>query len=299
MTSADLAVSSESPDEWEPLENADYHRHPAVSKSHLDQIARSPLHYWARYVDPNRVDPEPTAAMQLGTALHTHVLELDQWDARYITAPEGIDRRTKAGKEAWAQFEADAAGRTVISRADAEKVMAMGRSILSHPAAAMLLQWPGKAETTHMWIDRETGLECKCRPDWLTDDGALIVDLKTTRDASPMGFRKSVGAFRYYVQSAWYLHGLEQATGRRPDQFIFICVESEPPYACSVYASDSEMIGLGYEHAMRDLQVLATCKQAGVWPGYSDQVEMIGLPGWMRPRPDGSPSGEPPEIETY
>lgn len=299
MTAAELAVSSGSQQERRPLENAEYHRHSAVSKSHLDQIARSPLHYWARYVDPNRIEPEPTAAMQLGTALHTHVLELDQWDKRYITAPEGIDRRTKVGKEAWAQFEADAAGRTVISRIDAEKVMAMGRSILSHPAAAMLLQWPGKAETTHMWIDRETGLECKCRPDWLTDDGALIVDLKTTRDASPLGFRKSVGAFRYYVQSAWYLHGLEQATGRRPDQFIFICVESEPPYACAVYAADSEMIGLGYEHAMRDLQVLATCKQAGVWPGYSDQVEMIGLPGWMRPRPDGSPLGEPPEIETY
>lgn len=296
MTLDDFAVSSGSPDE-ECLENADYHRHSAVSKSHLDQVARSPLHYWSRYLDPNRVEAEPSAAMLLGTALHTHVLELDQWDERYVAMPEGLKRTTKEGKATYETLLRD--GRQIIGHETYQQVLSMGRSILSHPAAAMLLQWPGKAETTHMWVDGETGLECKCRPDWLTDDGSLIVDLKTTRDASPLGFRKSVGAFRYYVQAAWYLHGLEQATGRRPDQFIFICVESEPPYASAVYAADSEMISLGYEHAMRDLRLLADCKAADAWPAYSDQVEMIGLPGWMRPRPDGSPMGEPPAIEVY
>jgi hypothetical protein len=43
-----------------PMNNTDYHAHPAISKSHLDQVAKSPLHYWARYLDPNRVVPEPT-----------------------------------------------------------------------------------------------------------------------------------------------------------------------------------------------------------------------------------------------
>lgn len=297
MTYSELAVAFRSPNEPEDLENADYHRHTAVSKSHLDQIARSPLHYWSRYVDPNRVEPTPSPQMQLGTALHTHVLELDQWDARYVVMPEGLKRTTKEGKAAYEALLSD--GRTIISHNDWLQVQAMARSILGNPAAAMLLNLPGKAETSHMWVDALTGLECKCRPDWLTDDGSLIVDLKTTRDASPAGFRKSIGSFRYHCQAAWYLHGLEQATGRRPDQFIFVCVESEPPHACAVYAADSEMIGIGYDTAMRDLQRLAECKAAGSWPGYSDQVEIIGLPGWMRPRPDGSPTGEPPEIETY
>jgi hypothetical protein len=123
--------------------------------------------------------------------------------------------------------------------------MAMGRTVLRHPAAAMLLGLPGKAETTHMWTDASTGLECKCRPDWLTDDGSIVVDLKTTKDASPRGFKQSVANYRYHVQAAWYLHGLEQATGKRPDQFIFICVESTAPYAVAVYAADAEMIERG------------------------------------------------------
>jgi exodeoxyribonuclease VIII len=282
------------------MENADYHRHRAVSKSHLDQVARSPLHYWARYLDPNRIEPEPTPAMQVGTAVHTHVLELDQWDQRYVVMPEGIDRRTKQGKAEWDAFSTASSGRTVLSRTDADQVMRMGQAVYGHPAAALLLkQLPGKAETTHMWTDAATGLQCKCRPDWLTDDGSLIIDLKTTEDASPKGFEKSVANWRYHVQAAWYLHGLEQATGTRPDQFIFICVEKKPPYAVAVYAAAPEMIDAGWTAAERDLEVLATCKAANAWPGYSDQIETISLPPWMRPRPDGTTLTTPPEIELY
>ncbi len=297
MTIAELAVSSMSPDE-DALENADYHRHSAVSKSHLDLVARSPLHYWARYVDPNRVEPEPTPAMLVGTAVHTHVLELDQWDARYVMAPEGIDRRTKQGKAEWEAFSVAATGRTVLSRAEADIVMRMARSVFAHPAAAMLLGLAGKAETTWMWTDEASGLECKCRPDWLTDDHRLIVDLKTTEDASPIGFRKSIANWRYHVQSSWYLDGIERATGTRPDQFIFICVEKKPPYAVAVYAADADMIAAGAKQARLDLDTLAICKAADAWPGYSDQIETISLPPWMRPRPDGS-MPTITEIETF
>jgi exodeoxyribonuclease VIII len=286
-----------SPDE-DALENADYHRHSAVSKSHLDLVARSPLHYWARYVDPNRVEPEPTPAMLVGTAVHTHVLELDQWDARYVMAPEGIDRRTKQGKAEWEAFSVAATGRTVLSRAEADIVMRMARSVFAHPAAAMLLGLAGKAETTWMWTDEASGLECKCRPDWLTDDHRLIVDLKTTEDASPIGFRKSIANWRYHVQSSWYLDGIERATGTRPDQFIFICVEKKPPYAVAVYAADADMIAAGAKQARLDLDTLAICKAADAWPGYSDQIETISLPPWMRPRPDGS-MPTITEIETF
>jgi len=278
------------------MDNTAYHAHPAVSKSHLDLIARSPLHYWARYLDPDCEAPLSTPQMRLGTALHTHVLELSRWDEEIAVAP-AINRMTKAGKEEWAAFVADAASKTVISADDAAQVMAMGRAIMRHPAAAMLLGLPGKAETTHMWTDASTGLECKCRPDWLTNDGTIVVDLKTTKSASIQGFKRSIADYRYHVQAGWYLHGIEQATGKRPDQFIFICVESSAPYACAVYAADAEMIERGHDQAMRDLAKLAVCKAADHWPSYSDQIETISLPGWMT----GATSQQQAttEIETY
>jgi len=263
------------------MENADYHQHWAVSKSGLDQIAKSPLHYWARFLDPDRVWPEPTPAMRLGTALHTHVLELSKWDEQIAVAPGDINRRTKEGREQWAAFEAAAKRKTVITADDAAQVQAMAQAVYRHPAAAMLLGLAGKAETTHMWTDASTGLDCKCRPDWLTEDGSIVVDLKTTKSAKVQDFKRSVADYRYHVQAAWYLHGLEQSTGKRPEQFIFVCVESTWPHATAVYAADEQMIEHGHDQAMRDLAKLAECKAAGNWPGYSDQIEMISLPAWM------------------
>jgi len=278
------------------MDNTAYHAHPAISKSHLDQVARSPLHYWAAFLDLARQPREATAAMAIGSALHTHVLELDQWDARYVTAPDGIDRRTKMGKAEWEVFTTASTGRTVLTKADADLVMRMGRAVFGHPAAAMLLGLPGKAETTHMWTDAATGLQCKCRPDWLTDDGRIMVDVKTTENASPREFARSIATWRYHVQAAWYLDGIEQSTGTRPEQFLFVCVEKKS-FACAVYAADAEMIAAGAKAAARDLEMLATCKAADAWPGYSDQIEPISLPAWMTP---GSTQQQPPtEIELY
>jgi exodeoxyribonuclease VIII len=280
------------------MDNATYHAHSAVSKSHLDLVAKSPLHYWSRYLDPNRVPQEPTAAMAIGSAVHTHVLELDQWDAQYVVAPAGIDRRTKVGKAEWEVFQTAIGTRTVISREDADLVMRIGRSILSHPAAAYLLSLPGKAETTHMWIDEISGLQCKCRPDWLLDDGSMIVDLKTTEDASLRGFQKSIAQWRYHIQASFYLDGLQHATGKRPEQFVFIAVEKKPPYVCAVYVADQQMIEIGRDTARRDLDKLNVCKAADYWPGYSDCIEQISLPPWMLFKADGTMPA-PNEIETF
>lgn len=277
------------------MNNADYHRHPAVSKSHLDQIARSPLHYWSRYLDPDRVPPEPSTAMTIGSALHMHVLELDQWDANYVVMPEGLKRTTKEGKAAYEALLDS--GKTILSHSDAAAVQAMGRSIFGHPAAATLLKQDGKPEQTFMWTDQATGVECKCRPDYLTADGSMIVDLKTTKDAG-RGFQRSIGEYRYHVQAAWYLHGVEQATGVRPEFFVFIAVESSAPYATAVYVADEQMIAIGWETAQRDLAKLAECKAAGQWPSYSNEIERISLPPWMRPKADGT-APTITEIETF
>ncbi len=271
------------------MNNEEYHAHPATSKSSLDLISRSPLHYWSRYLDPRRVATEPTAAMRLGTAVHTHVLELNAWDSRYVIAPAAIDRRTKAGKEQWTAFETQAGGRDIISRDDYQLMIDMGLAVSRHRAAAWLLHGlPGKAETTHMWFDKETGIQCKCRPDWLSDDGKTIVDLKTTEDASKKEFQRSIAKWGYHRQASWYLDGVEQATGTRPEQFIFVCVEKKAPYAVAVYVADPLMIEAGAKATGEALRKLAECKASDKWPSYSDEVELISLPPWMLPKADGT-----------
>jgi hypothetical protein len=263
------------PDKAADLSNANYHRDPAVSKSHLDQVAKSPAHYWARYLDPNRVIPEPTAAMVLGTALHTAVLEPHLWREQFVVPPHAFDRRTKAGKELAQAFEAEAKGKTVLTPDDADRIRLMADAVHRHPASSFLLELPGTREASYFWTDEETGLRCKCRPDWHSIDRRLIVDVKTTKDASPREFARSVAAFRYHVQANWYQRPFPEA-----EQFLFIAVESQPPHLVAVYAATPEMVAAGGRAADRDLRLLAACREAGAWPGYSDEILPLELPSW-------------------
>jgi len=128
------------------LTNAEYHARPEVSKSGLDQIRRSPLHYWNRYLNPDRIIEPPTLAMVIGSALHARVLEPHLYDDEYMAAPEGIDRRTKEGKLRWADFEAEADGKTVLKAEDAAQIEAMAKAVHAHPAARTILRLPGKGE---------------------------------------------------------------------------------------------------------------------------------------------------------
>lgn len=262
------------------LTNAEYHARPEVSKSGLDLIRRSPLHYWNRYLNPNRIVEPPTAAMVIGSALHARVLEPHLYDDEYVVAPEGIDRRTKEGKLRWADFEAEADGKTVLKAEDAAQIEAMARAVHKHPAASAILRLPGKCEQSYFWTDETSGEACKCRPDWHSDDRRLIADVKTTDDASPRGFMRSVIKYRYHVQAAFYSQGIGA------EQFLFIAVEKKPPFAVAVYATPPELLEKGLIYAVQDLRQLATCRAENRWPGYGDEIQSLVVPDWLQDNTD-------------
>lgn len=244
----------------------DYHAHKAVSKSLLDKLAKSPLHAKA-YLDG--IAEPPTPAMQFGTALHTAVLEPDRFASEYATW-EG-DRRTKDGKAAYEKLLAS--GKSIISVADYDVITAMLSSILQHPIAGNLLKG-GVVENSIFWTHPRTGLECKARPDYWIQDNDLIVDLKTTEDASPAGFARSIAAYRYHVQAAHYLDGAHAA------RFLFIAIEKKAPYAVGVYELDAEALTLGQAMRERDIEQYASCVEFDTWPGYATEIQTLTLPKW-------------------
>lgn len=259
------------------LSNDDYHKLPAVSPSRLKLLARSPLHYFDQYLASDREVQEPTPAMLVGTALHTAVLEPELWDDTVAVPPHTFDRRTKVGRELAAEFEERAAGRIVLTPDDADRVRRMADAVRSHPAARFLLELPGRREASYTWKDPATGLECKARPDWHSDDRRLVVDVKTTADASREAFAKSIAGFDYHVQAAWNQGALQA------DQFLTIAIESKRPYAVAVYPASGALIAAGQRRIEAAMTLLAECQSTGVWPGYGDLVqEPIDLPGWCR-----------------
>lgn len=252
------------------LSNADYRALDAVGKSDLDLIARSPAH-WKHAVR------EETPALRIGSAVHCAVLEPARFAADYVTAP-ACDRRTKAGKEALAEFEAANAGKTVLSAEDAQLCTLLALSAQAHPRAASLLRY-GQPEVSALWTDAEFGVRCRARIDWLTAHG-WVLDLKTTQDASRAAFARSCASYRYHVQAAWYLDGYLAASGELPLGFVFLAIEKAPPYAVALYELDAEAVEWGRRLARRDLARYAAARELDCWTAYPPEVQSLSLPRW-------------------
>ena len=275
------------------LTNAEYHAHKAISKSKLDAARKSGKHLQDMLFGPPR---ESTAAFDLGTVLHASALPGENPDEIAVRMPDGMKKTTKDG----IAFKKEHQGKIILSPADAYLIDQMMLSLREHPFSASLVSGDlkGKAEQSFFCTDSETGLEIKARPDFILEDYSLILDLKTTRDASPRGFQRSVAEFRYFVQASHYLDVVEGATGRRPEAFLFVAVEKTRPFSTAVYMADQAMIDLGKQHAREDLSNIAKWMSEDHYPGYSEQVEEISLPKWMLPKEDGTPSDHQP-IELY
>lgn len=250
------------------LPEATYHAdRTAVSKSWLDWIERSPAHLKAYLDGLNRYDSEE---MDIGRMAHCLILEEDRFLKQFVAAPK-VDKRTTAGKEKWAEFEFNNQGKTLVTQDQYKLVFNIRDAVMRHSKAAALLR-NGEPEQTIVWKDPESGELCKARADWLRQNA--IVDIKTTRDARPSEFAKSIANYRYHVQAAHYEAGFNL------NRFIFIAVEKDPPFGVAVYFADSEMVKSGTEARARNLGSYAECKASGLWPCYAEQIQTIQLPRW-------------------
>jgi hypothetical protein len=257
------------------MSNAEYHSLPSISKSGLDLINRAPSLYAYRKSNPH----ETTPAMRLGTLTHTAVLEPDRFASEVIARPEGIDRRTSAGKADWFAFELEAKGREIITFEEVAKLEAIRDAVHAHPAAAKALGGSPTIEQSIFWTDATTGVDCRCRPDAVTA-GGVIVDLKTCCDASPEGFAKSIVQYRYHVQAAFYSDGYRAAFGEAPKGFAFIAVETEAPYLVAVYVASADMVERGRLAYQANLETFRECLATDTWPGYSSSPLTLDLPKW-------------------
>lgn len=364
------------------IPNAEYHGGPGISKSGLDLIHRSPMHYHAVVTAAND-NHEPTAAQAIGTAAHMLILEPGEFVKHYCLGlrpqdvPHAIDDRDqlvamvqKLNQGRQAKLPATGSKAEVIERILAnqpqetwtpDKLEAMKAADLkevinqlnvsrhgllstsgSRHDLAELLRANGVevtlwSDVQSEWLQNNQGRIVMTQDQWdqlhamrdavwshpaasgvLHRGNNVVVDLKTTDDASLEGFSKSIANWRYDVQHPYYLDGLREAIrqsgGQIPEQavigaaelsaywidqetgvlcrcrpdfwrgepkhFIFIAVEKKPPYAVGVYKLDEESVELGRAVYRSDLRRYAECKANDNWPGYGEKIQTISVPGW-------------------
>ena len=103
----------------------DYHANEALSASGLRHFRKSPLHYRHSLL----TKPEPTLAMRVGNLVHCLVLERHLFCQRYAITPTIMDRRTKAGREAYAEWLQDVAGKVIVTEAEYETAEACAEAV--------------------------------------------------------------------------------------------------------------------------------------------------------------------------
>lgn len=261
------------------MSNADYHSSPGISKSGLDLIARSPAHFYAKYIDPNRPPEKDQSSAQLdGELAHCAILEPNELNKRFVVGPNVI-RSTKA----WKEFS-DALPNGVTGIKPDQKSTALNQavSVRNIPDIDSALD-DGWAEVSAYWIDKETGVLCKCRPDFVHRANAtsrILIDAKTCGNASPEEFARMIAKHRYHVQDAWYSDGYENASGERVIGFLFAAVEMDYPFAASAIQIDDESREQGRIEYRRNLNTYAECLASNIWPAYGNEVHLVRLPGW-------------------
>jgi len=257
------------------ISNEAYHTGRGLSKSGMSELLKSPERFKHRYID-RKTFSEPTPAMIFGSALHTMVLEPQLFHSQYVIDPK-MPKRSNADKELWAKFQADNAGKQIISQDDFDAIQAMSRAVSDNGHALGILSQEGQAELS---IFAEiSGVLCKCRPDWLTNIG-LIADLKSAEDASYDAFSRACFVYGYHIQVALYTD-VCRATGLPIDAFSFIVVEKKPPHSVAVYSASARMVDLGRAQYLQAIETYKRCQETGYWPGYNnDSLVEIDLPKW-------------------
>ena len=300
------------------LSNEEYHSYPGTSKTQLDKIHISPLEYWDCYKNPNVRPRSEEDHFLFGTGAHSIILEPDVFKEHYAVGfdkskyPDALDTIEDLNPELikrnlsltgtkrklveslisdgypkekimlcqQEEYASSCQNKKIIPSSDYKDMLGMLDAVNSHHTASKLLK--GCAAEHSYLVEDEYGMIRKCRPDFITANGRVVCDLKSTTDVSPSGFGRSIVKYRYLIQAAWYLDVLKLHYGDdAPTVFSFIAIQKTRPYDVAVYYATEDQIAIGRAAYQQDYDLLRACLESDNWPGCDGgRMLEIELPKW-------------------
>ena len=260
-----------------------------------------------QYIDPERdgcpltwfshsngdIKQTETAAMAIGTALHSYVLEHGNFLKEYVILDDLIkeelyNKAIEDGSKAkgfskalssYKNFKNRAAvnGQKVITEEDYLTVASLGKAADAVDELNEFLSHPELETEISIFAElldhQGNNVLCKGRIDALKPNALL--DLKTTVNTSPVKIGKFIANYKAYVQAAFYLDlcrtvGLvdEHAT------FSWCFIQKELPHQATYYTAPEELIRLGRTEYKSWLGWIYEGRKTGNWPGHSRDVEL-------------------------
>lgn len=256
------------------LSNEDYHsKREFLSASSVKTLLKNPY----EFLHPIKKE---SINFSIGSAVHCLILEPHKFNDEFAKAPDNINKRTKLGKEQWAEFEADNSDKTILSHEDFELCYEIAQAVLKKDETKALLN-NGIAECS--FFSEIDGVKVKCRPDYYIESLGIVVDVKTCKDASPDAFIKDVVNFGYHVQAQFYLDVL-QSLGKNANKFVFIAVEKKEPYMVGIYELDITSLDFGRNEYKRAFEIYKEIEKynKAIYKDTTDGaiVQTLTLPNW-------------------
>lgn len=263
----------------------------AFSASDMKHLAKSAWHW------KNRVIPtKQTRPMLCGSLAHCAALEPHALEERYVFTPEDMPRRpteaqwnaaksnesSMAAKARWKEFLDGVGSREIVTAEEFAITQMQLAALAANPEISHLLS-RGYSECSIFWVDEDTGIYCKARPDHVhpVDDKTVrICDLKSTVDESPVGFGRTAAALGYHRQIAHYTEGFQKATGMRVQEFVLAAVTSKVPVLAVPYILTEEIAEQAKDERRELLELFAYCRKENAWPAYGQGYQLLDFPAW-------------------
>ncbi|WP_151867919.1 PD-(D/E)XK nuclease-like domain-containing protein [Acinetobacter soli] len=269
----------------ERMSNDEYHACPEFSSSQLKDILRSSAHFHSNNILKEN-ERETKKHLDLGTLAHTLFLEPEQFENEFVIGPK-FDRRTKAGKEEAAAWEAENQGKIIIDEDMLQGAKRIANNLRGLSSYQLMQDHYGMAEASIFFTDPVYGLNLRIRPDYHivpceAFPNGLQFDVKTTTDARPFKFMRSCADFGYDISAAMYREGFQQhyGTAEKPE-FIFLVAESSAPFNVKQYRASDLFLSIGERRYNKAKELLAESLLIDKWNGYSTELEDISLPQYM------------------
>lgn len=255
----------------------EYHAIDAFSQSAAKVVlARSPGHARAG------MKKKPTKAMEGGDIVHRLLLG----KGKEFQVLQFGNYQTKAAQAARDKARADGLVPVLAhemenyaTAAEAIRVQLADRGIVLDGLSEQAITWTEKT--------RHGDVLCKGMLDHVWPDAGIIIDIKTTADASQAAIERTAENLNYGIQSAAYERALVQLN---PDlagrvAFSFVFCEIAEPYAVNVTEPDGPFRELGLRRWLRALNIWAECKALDRWPTvYGGNVNPLSPPSWALAR---------------
>lgn len=236
-----------------------------ISQSAAKKFLESPRSMYEYYFGED--GKEESAVMTLGKAYEIMLLEPDKVDEEIVVAPV-FNRRTRVGKEAYAEFQEKWKGKIILPEDQMEVCLKMYQRARKDQEIMAILEDIAVVQESVYFTHRQTGFRCVAKVDFRNSIDAKpfkVIDLKTFGgQPMPSDFTRQQYALKYWFQGGAYFNAYRNKYYAFPD-YYWMVASTKPPYDLNYFKADQDLVREGERIWDLVLQAIKYCNDNKLW----------------------------------